>query len=269
MKKNRLGTTLSVLVEIRQAMTSDTNNARPRNLLLIALLIIIILFTAFHEGYLQLVSPLFWVLLIAGFSITVWLALSISTRRLLALILVIFIIEYVKETIGIRSGMWTYHGVDGLYNFGVWLWVLGGLIVYTLSTRVVIRQIRKLKLSLPRWLNPVILILISLLILLTLGDYWSGAGGLFFSFYALLLIAGIYTSIRTGFPVFAGIVIVAWIVSNPSEYLGSVNSGVWTFTYNPDYPPFFVLFGCWPLEILAQYSLSAVLANEPLDKDTF
>lgn len=165
--------------------------------------------------------------------------------------------------------MWTYHGVNSLYIFGVWTWVLAGLIAYTLSTRIVIRQIRRLKFSLPRWLNPVILIFICLLIPLTLGDYWTRARGLFWSFYILLLIAGIYVSIKMVFPVFAGIVITSWIVGNPSEYLGSVTSGVWTFTHNPDYPPFFLLFGCWPLEILAQYSLSAVLANETLNKDTF
>ena len=102
-----------------------------------------------------------------------------------------------------------------------------------------------------------------------MGKYRSGADCLLWSFYGLLLIVGIYTSIRMDFPVFAGIVITAWIVGNPSEYAGSAGSGVWIFTHNPNYPPFFLLFGCWPLEILAQYSLSAFLANEPLDKDTF
>jgi hypothetical protein len=250
-------------------MTGDTHKTKPRNLLLVVLLVAIMLFTAFHEGYVGMISALFWVSLFAGFAISIWLAFSISTRRLLSLILSIFVIEYVKETIGIRSGMWTYHGVSGSYNFGVWAWVLGGLTVYTLSTKIVIKQIRKLKLSLPRWLNPVLLILVCSLIPLTMGDYWSGVGGLFLSFYALLLIAGIYTSIRMDFPVFAGIVIMAWIVGNPSEYLGSVSSGVWTFTHDPDYPPVFLLFGCWPIEILAQYSLSTFLANEPLDKNTF
>ncbi|MBI3398327.1 MAG: hypothetical protein HY026_03725 [Deltaproteobacteria bacterium] len=240
-----------------------------QNLLLAALFIFVTLFTAFHEGYVPLISIPFYLSIIAGFSITIWLARNISTPRLLSLILSIFIIEYIKETIGIRSGMWVYHGINGFYNFGVWAWVLGGLIVYTLSIKVVIRQIRRLKLSLPGWLNPVILLLASFLIPLTMGDYWRGAGVLFWSFYVLLLIAGIYTSIRMDFPVFAGIVITAWIVGNPSEYLGSAASGVWTFTYNPLYPPFFLLFGCWPLEILAQYSLSAFLANEPMDKDTF
>ena len=249
-------------------MTSVTDNTRAKNLVLIALLGLITAFTAFHEGYFPLISALFLASLIAGYLISVWLAFSVSTRRLLSLILAIFIIEYVKESIGIRSKLWIY-GIKGHLNFGVWAWVLGGIVAYTLSTKVVIRLTRKLKFSLPRWLNAIILVLISLLIPLTMGDYWSGTQGLFWLFYVLLLIAGIYTTLRMDFPVFAGIVITAWIVGNPSEYAGSAGSGVWTFTHNPNYPPFFLLFGCWPLEILAQYSLSAFLANEPLDKDTF
>ena len=102
-----------------------------------------------------------------------------------------------------------------------------------------------------------------------MGEYSNGAGGLFWLFYVLIFIAGIYISFKIAFPVFIGIVISAWIVGNPSEYVGSIASGVWTFTYNSAYPPVFLLFGCWPLEILAQYSLSAFFANEPLDKDTF
>lgn len=249
-------------------MTGDANNARSSNLLLVGLLIVVVLFTAFHEGYFPLISVFLWISLVVGFALSVWLALSISTRRLLSLILGIFIIEYIKETIGIRSNVWVYHGMNGLYNFGVWAWVLAGLIVYALSIKVVIRWTRKLKISLPGWVNAVILVLICSLIPLTLGSYWSGARGLFWIFYLLLLIAGIHASLRMDFPVFAGLVVTSWIIGNPSEYLGSVPSKVWTFTHNPYYPPFFLLFGCWPLEILVQYSLSAFLADEPLDKYT-
>jgi hypothetical protein len=250
-------------------MAHDSNGSKPRNLLLITFLITVTLFTAFHEGYLPLISPLFWIFLATGYCICIWLSLSISTRRLLALMFGIFVLEYVKETIGLRSGLWTYHGSEGLYNFGVWAWVLAGLVAYAISTKGIIRQVRKLRISPPRWLNPIIVILLSSLILLTLGDYWGGVGALFFLFYALLLIVVIYASMRMDFPVFVGIVITAWMISNPSEYAGSISSGAWTFPHDPYYPPFFLLFGCWPLEILAQYSLSAFLANEPLDKDTF
>ncbi len=239
---------------------------RSKNLLLIVLFITVTLFTAFHEGYLSLISAPFWLFIIAGFSIAAWLSLSASTHRLLSLILGIFIIEYIKETIGVRAGMWVYHGNNGLYNFGVWAWVLGGVAAYTLVTRIVIKQIQKFKLSLPWWLNPLIPVIIFLLIPLTLGEYRSGAGVLFWSFYALLLLSGIFASSRMDFSIFAGIVITAWIAGFPSEYIGSAASGVWTFTHNPDYPPFFLVGGCWPLEILAQYSLSAILAGEPLNQ---
>lgn len=238
------------------------------NLVLIALLILITAFTVFYEGYVSLISTPFLLALVAGCAVAVWLAGSISTRRLLALILGIFIIEYIKETIGMVSGMWTYHAGGGQYNFGVWAWVLGGLVAYTVSIKIVIRLIRKLKFRFPGWLNQVLVVLAGLLVWLLLGDYRHGAGTSFYLFYILLFVLAFYVSFKMDFPVLAGIVVSAWIVGGPSEYMGSVASGVWTFTYDPHYPPLFLLLGCWPLEILAQYSLSAFLANEPLDKYT-
>jgi hypothetical protein len=250
-------------------MTNESNNSKMRNLILVALFITITLFTIFHEGYLGMISPLFWITLAAGFAIAVWLGLKISTIRLVSLLLVIFIIEYIKETIGIRAGFWTYHGINGSYNFGVWAWVLGGVITYALATQVIIKLLRKLKISWPKWLKPIIILLVASIIPLTLGDYQSGTGWMFWLFYGLLLALAIYASIKMEFPVLMGIIIASWIIGNPSEYVGSINSGVWTYPHNPSYPPFFLLFGCWPLEILAQYLLSAYIAKEALDKDTF
>jgi len=250
-------------------MTNQIENTRMRNLALIALFLSITLFTIFHEGYLGMITPLFWIILLTGFSIAIWLALKISTIRLVSLLLVIFIIEYIKETIGIRSGFWHYNGTGGSYNFGVWAWVLAGLISYALATRVIIRLLRKLKIAWPGWLKVVIIILVTLIIPLTLGDYAAGAGWMFWLFYAVLFIFAIYSAVKMEFIVLASIIIASWLIGNPSEYVGSINSGVWTFTYDPHYPPFFLLFGCWPLEILAQYQLSAFFAKEALDKDTF
>ncbi len=249
-------------------MSSDTKSGTLQNLLITGLCIVVTLFSAYHEGYVPLISPLFWCSLLAAFSLCVWLAFTISTRRLLALTVTIFTMEYIKETIGIRSGMWIYHGVNGLYSFGVWAWVLGGLTAFFFSTKLVIRLLRRLRLPRASWPNAVLLVLIFMLIPLTLGEYREGAGVLFWSFYALLLAAGIHASLRMDLSVFAGIVIAAWVVGNPSEYLGSVPSRVWTFPHDPDYPPFFLLAGCWPLEILAQYAVSAFLADEPLEEYT-
>lgn len=236
------------------------------NLVVIAILLIITIFTVYHEGYFSIISVPFLLSILAGFALVIWLSCHVTTKRLLALILVIFIIEYIKETIGIRSWMWIYHGIDGQYNFGVWAWVLGGLATYTLSTRITIRLLKKSNLPALRWLNPILLILIFILLMGTLGEYREGAGWLFYLFYILLLVGTLYASIKIDFIVFAGIVVTAWIVGNLSEYSGSIASGVWTFPLNPNYPPVFLLFGCWPIEIMAQYSLSAFLSGEPLNE---
>jgi hypothetical protein len=250
-------------------MTDNTHKNNFTNLPIIALLAIIFLYTAYIEGYFGIVSLLFGGTLFAGFLITIWLALKVSTKRLLACILSIFVIEYIKESTGIRTGLWKYNGIDGNYLFGVWSWVLVGLVSYTLSTRVVIRQIRKLNLTFPVWLNCLLLTLLSLLIPLTIGSYSKGVDAFFIVFYSLLFVTGIYFSFKMDFAVFAGIIITACILSFPSEYSGSMGSGVWTYTYHPNYPPVFLIFGCWPLEILVQYILSAHLSSEALDKYTF
>ncbi|MGD0837349.1 MAG: DUF362 domain-containing protein, partial [Polyangia bacterium] len=54
----------------------------------------------------------------------------------------------------------------------------------------------------------------------------------------------------------------------PSEFVGSVVSRFWIFTDHPRYPPSYLLAGCWPLEIVAQYVLSGWLAGEPLSGES-
>jgi uncharacterized protein (DUF362 family) len=258
---------------------SEMDNNWPENLLLVALFIIITLFTAFQEGYLPMIAVLFWLFLITGFAISIWLALKVSTGRLLAMMLAIFIIEYIKETIGIRSGMWEYHSPHGpySYNFGVWAWVMGGMTVFWLAVRVVIRLVKKLTTDLPRrWnlLNPIIVVLVFAIIPLTLGDYWGGAGGWFWGLYAVLFLVTLVTAVRMDLPVFLGLLITTWIIGFPSEFVGSsgclgVGHRIWEFAHNPNFPPLFLILGCWPLEIFTQYALAAFLAREPLDHYTF
>jgi len=247
------------------------NDNWPQNLLLVALFGIVTLFTAYQESYLPVIGAIFWLVLIIGFAIAIWMALYITTGRLLALVLGIFIIEYIKETIGMRSGMWSYHGLANSYNFVVWAWVMGGMGVFWIAVRLVIRGMKKLTAGLPRrWnlINPVIVVLVLAIIPLTLGDYRSGAGGWFWLLYAILCLITLVTAGRMDLPVFLGLLLTSWVLGFLSEYAGSVPNHIWTFTYNPNYPPVFLIIGCWPLEIFTQYALSAFLANEPLDKYT-
>lgn len=246
-------------------MTEELAQQSRRNIVLVSLFIAVLLFTAFHEGYVPLISLTLWGSIGFGLALSLWLAFRISTARLVSLMLIITFLEYVKESIGIRSGMWVYHGIKGFYLFGVWLWVLAGLAVFTLSTQIVIPRLRHLTVSPPKWVNPVLLILLYLVILLTIGPYAPGASVLFWSFYTIVLIYGLYVSLNMGFATLAGLVLTAWLGGNISEYVGSVASQAWTFPQNPMYPPLYLLFGCWPLEVVAQYALSGFLAGETLE----
>jgi uncharacterized protein (DUF362 family) len=175
----------------------EMNDNRPRNLLLVALFIIVGLYTAYQENY----SPLPWpfaLVVIVGFVIFIWMALKVSTSRLLSLVVVIFIIEYIKETIGVRSGMWKY--THESYNFGIFAWVLAGMTVYWLAVRLVIPALRKLKKLYEQWnlINPnlVIVVLVLALIPLTIKGYrlspealWFGWIYWFWGLYAVLFVA--------------------------------------------------------------------------------
>jgi len=263
-------------------MKSESTGSRIANYVLIGLLLIITLFTAykehyFDEGILSRIPLTLWFSILGGFLLTIWLGWGISTRRLLSLILVILILEYIKETIGTRLELWKYTAPGGSFLFGVWLWVFAGLATYTIATRVVIRLTKKWWFSVPRLLNPLVMIAVFALIPLTLCDYWPKVDGapdlnwcneknLFWVFYGLLFLAGVVTSLLMDLRTLAGIFISTWIVGTISESVGA-SSEIWVFLSKETLgPPAFLIFGCWTLEILGQYSLSAVLAGEPLDE---
>ena len=235
-----------------------------RNFVLVILLFAVLLFSAWSEGYLQRFSLPFGLLLGGGLLLSVWMAMRASTARFVVLLLTIFLVEYVKETLGIRAGLWAYTGPGGQYLFGVLAWVLGGTSAFVVAFGVIIPLLLKIRRELPRWLNQAFLLLLFVLIPLTVDPYPSGAEVPYWSFYGALFVLGLVAARRMPWQVLAGLVLSAWIVGNPSEYLGSAVSGFWIFTKHPHYPPFYLLAGCWPLEILVQYSLSALLAGEPL-----
>jgi hypothetical protein len=120
-------------------------------------------------------------------------------------------------------------------------------------------------------------VLVFAIIPLTLGKYWSGENPhwqegqwWFWGLYAVLFIITLITALRMEFPVFLGLLLTTWIIGFPSEYSGSVLlPKTWSYTFHQTYPPLFLIFGCLPLEIFTQYALSALLADELLNKYTF
>lgn len=238
----------------------NTHVSRSANLLVIALVAFLTFFTGYHEGYLGLISPFFWVVLVAGIAVSIWLACNISTKRLVALVLSIFMIEYVKETLGVVDGFWTY--AQSSYVFGVWAWVIGGLVAFAMGRLLVARIVASFSLDIPKGANVIPLIIVTSLGLVLLGPYRALAGPEFWVFYSVLLVVAYFASRKIEFSDFVGLVLAAVVVGAMSEYAGSARSGIWIFTYDPDFPPLFLLIAGWPLEITAQYFLSGILANE-------
>lgn len=240
-------------------MTHQSGRRTASNILLVCLVVVTMLFAAFNEGYLSILTWPFSSVLLGAVGMMVWLAWTATPARFLSLVVSIFAIEYIKEGLGIRYGFWIYHGIHGSYIFGVWSWVLGGLTCYTLATKALAPLLRKLPYPRSRRWNSALVLGFAILGLVLMGNRTSQAGWLYWIFYLILISIAILRSSIFEFPLFASLVITSWAVSNLSEYLGSSACGVWTFPNDPTYPPFFLLFACWPIEIVAQTSIATLL----------
>lgn len=229
------------------------------NLSVVGLVALVTFFTGYMEGYFPLISPLFWAIIAGGIVVTAWLACTISTVRLLALIVVIFVVEYVKESIGVVNGFWHYARPS--YTFGVWCWVVGGFSAIAVG-KLLAKVIAMLKPSLPKGANAAMVIIAAILGFALLGPYRSHTGAGFWLFYAALLSIALFVSFRVGFPEFASLVAAAVAVGALSEYSGAIGNNLWTFAYDRHFPPLFLLLGCWPIEITMQYLLSGAIAGE-------
>jgi uncharacterized protein (DUF362 family) len=244
--------------------TPDAEVGFARNLTLTFMLFATLAVAASAEGYASRLSLLFVGLLAVGLGLFLWLGTRTTTARLLALLTLVFFMEYTNQTIGIASGLWQYHGVGGQYVFGVMAWLVAACSAQALSTGVTIPLVRRLHLRTPRWLTSVLVLALLALIPLTAGRYGSSMGVSFWCFFGLVGVIAMLAAQQMPIHVFVGVVLSAWFVGGLSEYVGSASSGCWTFPYNPHYPPFYLVVGCWPLEILVQFSVSAFLAGEPV-----
>ena len=160
--------------------------------------------------------------------------------------------------------MWTYHGSSDQYLFGVWLWVAASLSAYALSRELLRSCDGWNQIRLPPLANLLLIFVIAAIIPLTLGEYAPHVNAAFWVFYAALLLISVIALQATPFSVLAVSVTLSWLVGGPSEYLGSISSGAWTFAHNVRFPPTYLLVGCWPLEIVAQFSIAAFLSGERL-----
>ncbi len=258
-------------------MTPDTLQEKIRNFLVIFFVLLVTVVCLIQEGYLVRDSTgelslkpgrdgyLFWLSLAAGFLLASWLALSISTRRLVSLIFSTMIVEYCGQTIGTKLGLWTYPISGGPYFFGILLWVIAVLFAYTGATKSVVKLCMMSRFRLPNTLNPLILLALLVVIWFTGPDIIRGIppepealkhSYLFWTFLALLGLIGATAALKNDFRVMTGIVITAWIVGLISENSGA-SAGIWTFGHSSilTSPPVYLVVGCWPFEILAIFAV--------------
>lgn len=244
--------------------TSKTPISFTRNLLLVLILFAALVLAAVAEGYANRLSWLFVALLVVGLGLSLWLSLRTATARLLALLVVVFFMEYANQTLGVSSGLWQYNGVNGRYVFGVMAWLVAACSAQALSTGVAIPLLQRLRFRAPRWLTSGLVLGLLAFIPLAADGYRARMGPPFWCFFALVGAIAMVASRRMPIHVFAGVVFSAWFVGSLSEYVGSMSSGCWTFPHDSRFPPLYLVLGCWPLEILVQFSVSAFLAGEPL-----
>jgi len=221
-------------------------------------------YTGYVEGFLPLISTGLWIALLCSFVLSVRLALTVPTKYLLALVFVVIVLEYCKETIGVSTRMWSYNGKAGQYLFGIWLWVSASLSAFALARELLHRWQGWRRIRLPSTANALLLLFAAALVRLTLGEYAPHATVVFWGFYAVLVMTSVWASLRMPFPLLATCVVLSWLVGATSEYLGSIDSGAWTFAHSTHFPPIYLLAGCWPLEIVAQFSIAAVLVGGSL-----
>lgn len=234
---------------------------------MVILAVATLLFSAKHEGYWSHISLLFWAALGCGVLIGLWATWFLSPQRIAAIIAVSCSVEYVKEGLGIEVGGWRYSDMGGRFSLGVASWVLVTLAACALATKVAVRGASLARWSLPGWMRPALICVIACSIPALMGPYRAGTTVLYWMFYGGLLLVCVLGAMRMRWNVFLGVIVTAWALSFPSEYSGSVGSGIWMFTYDAKCPPFFLLVGCWPVEILAQYILSGFICGEPLSTD--
>jgi hypothetical protein len=95
--------------------TSRARIGYARNLILVLLLFPTLGLAAVAEGYAKHLSPLFVALLVVGFGLSLWLCIRTATARLLALLALVFFMEYANQTIGTAPGQHLInHAADGV-----------------------------------------------------------------------------------------------------------------------------------------------------------
>ena len=159
-----------------------------------------------------------------------------------------------------------YHGARTSFLTGVLSWVLAGVSMYTLSKFAIAPFVRAILPTKSRALHWPILMGIVALAVTLLRVEGQHFGLWMWVLYAILLVLAALGTGRMDLATLVATVLCAWGVGNLSEYLGS-QAGIWTFPAHPAYPPLYLVFGLWPIEVLGQFALARLLVRKEIPFD--
>jgi len=183
-----------------------------------------LLYTARHEGYWPHISVLFWIVLAIGMAVGLWATTLFSTQRMVAIAVVAFTVEYVKEALGIETGAWRYAYEQ--FSFGVWAWVLATLTCCALAVGLVVKIMVRLRIAIPRWVGPTVMLGLGVFIPATMGAYRGGTNLAYWSLYAVLVAVCVLGARRMGSNLCLAVVLGALALGFPYEYASAINSGI-------------------------------------------
>lgn len=217
------------------------------------------------EGTIGLVHWQFIVFGVVVGLLGIWYAaFEISTKRLVALMVVAGLSGYCTQVVGSTvQGVWTYPGATGSYFFVISMFACVSTAAYGLVSLKVGPWVRTKITFLPRRFNVAIALGLGVILLAFSAQYGSLHEPLFLVYYGALILFAVYAAFLMDLGTMISVVLVALVVGGLSEVLGA-SSGIWTFSKTPWLPPAYLVLGSWPLEVLLHYGLSGVLTKEKL-----
>lgn len=215
------------------------------------------------EGYAPLLRWPFGVYSGLVLATVIWVAFfDITTKRLVALVLVSGALGLLTQWVGASENrFWSYARPSH------WLvapmFMCAATMAYGLTVAVLVPLLRRVGLARKLRPLPALVLLVAPLGVLVLdapGPQLTSPTS-FWIYYGLLALVAWSVAVLVDVASWVALACAAVIAGAASETLGAA-SGLWSFSHQRFWPPAFLLFGSWPLEIVTHWGLSALLARE-------
>ena len=194
-----------------------------------------------------------------------WVAFfDITTKRLLGLIVVAGLFGLATQWVGASSNrFWEYARPS--YWLAAPMFICAATLAYGLTISWLVPLLRRWGLRrrlLPLPALGLVIVPLGVLALDAPGPELTSPTS-FWLYYALLAAIAWGVAMLVDVATWVALAVAGLLLGMASETLGAA-SGLWSFAHHHPWPPAFLLFGSWPLEVIAHWGLSALLARESL-----